>query len=319
MTASKFNKNLRVHVVCSGLPYGNGEANDVFYEFFRKAWLSLHPDLAALPVIGNGENQLPTIHVEDLTRFIRALADDSEKTITKQYLIAVDQSESSTQKEIMLAISRSLGSGAVQERALHEVMEEDWSEFLTLNLRFKVSDELLNLKSDWHCRGGITEETMRQLNAEFNHFRGLFPLKVYIGGPPAAGKTHFASRLADSYGIPHLKIKDMVEHAKVLENELGVEIRQKVEELKDIEVERYEKSKKKKDPEIKREDIKVRLPEDILQKLVKSHIAQPACMNKGFILDGFPRNLDDAKAVFLDQISGYEAPEENNEEPAEAE
>lgn len=25
-------------------------------------------------------------------------------------------------------------------------------------------------------------------------------------------------------------------------------------------------------------------------------------MNKGFILDGFPRNTDDAKAIFLDAI-----------------
>ena len=56
LTAAKFNKNLRVHVVCSGLPYGHGEANDVFYEFFRRAWLSLHPELAALPVIGSGDN-----------------------------------------------------------------------------------------------------------------------------------------------------------------------------------------------------------------------------------------------------------------------
>jgi hypothetical protein len=52
LTANKVNPNLKVHVVCSGLPYGNGEANDVFYEFFRRAWLSSHPELAALPVIG---------------------------------------------------------------------------------------------------------------------------------------------------------------------------------------------------------------------------------------------------------------------------
>lgn len=51
---TKVNPNLKVHVVCSGLPYGNGEANDVFYEFFRRAWLSSHPDLAALPVVGSG-------------------------------------------------------------------------------------------------------------------------------------------------------------------------------------------------------------------------------------------------------------------------
>lgn len=54
MSAQKLNPHLRVHVVCSGLPYGNGEANDVFYEFFRRAWLSLHQDLASLPIVGSG-------------------------------------------------------------------------------------------------------------------------------------------------------------------------------------------------------------------------------------------------------------------------
>lgn len=81
LTASKFNKNLRVHVVCSGLPYGHGEDNNVFYEFFRRAWLSLHPDLAALPVIGPGKNCLPTIHVEDLTRFVCNLAAETGASI----------------------------------------------------------------------------------------------------------------------------------------------------------------------------------------------------------------------------------------------
>ena len=73
MTAPKFNDNVRVHVICSGLPYGHGEANDVFYEFFRRAWLSLHPDLASLPVIGDGNNVLPTVHVADLARFVHYL------------------------------------------------------------------------------------------------------------------------------------------------------------------------------------------------------------------------------------------------------
>lgn len=78
MSAAKSNKNLRVHVVCSGMPYGNGESNEVFYEFFRRAWLSLHPDLAALPVIGEGSNYLPTIHVTDLARCVRSLCEDVE-------------------------------------------------------------------------------------------------------------------------------------------------------------------------------------------------------------------------------------------------
>jgi predicted mannosyl-3-phosphoglycerate phosphatase (HAD superfamily) len=50
----------------------------------------LHPELAALPVIGDGKNYLPTIHVKDLARFVVSLTDESAKKIQKQYLIAVD-------------------------------------------------------------------------------------------------------------------------------------------------------------------------------------------------------------------------------------
>ena len=214
MTATKFNKNIRVHVVCSGLPYGHGEANDVFYEFFRRAWLSLHPDLASLPVIDSGNNNLPTIHVKDLARIVKYLSSEAATLVKKQYLIAVDECMKSTQREIIESISRGLGSGATQQVALAEVIDEEWSEMLTLNLRMKTSPELVRLDSDWHCSAGITDETMKLLNDEFNLFRGLFPLKVFIGGPPGAGKTHYTKMLAASYGIPHLTISDMVEHAK---------------------------------------------------------------------------------------------------------
>lgn len=71
LAAQKFSKSLKVHIVCAGLPYGNGES--VFYEFFRKAWLSLHPELASLPIIGSGKNRIPTIHIVDLARCLKAI------------------------------------------------------------------------------------------------------------------------------------------------------------------------------------------------------------------------------------------------------
>ena len=191
MTASKFNENIRVHVICSGLPYGHGEANDVFYEFFRRAWLSLHPDLASLPVIGEGNNNLPTIHVKDLARFVKFLSSESAATIKKQYFIAVDQCKNSTQRDIIQSISKGLGSGQIQQVALAEVIEEEWSEMLSLDLKLETSPELRRLDSEWHCIGGISSETMKLLNDEFNLFRGLFPLKVFIGGPPGSGKTYY--------------------------------------------------------------------------------------------------------------------------------
>lgn len=147
---------------------------------------------------------------------------------------------------------------------------------------------------------------MMMLNEEFNHFRGLFPLKVFIGGPPISGKTHFATKLAQSYGIPHLKIADLIHEASNTEDELCEEIRVKVEELKDIEVAAYEKTRKKKDPDLDRNALKPRLPDDILRRIVKAKINSPACMNKGFILDGFPRNATDAQAIFLEQLENEE-------------
>lgn len=73
MSLQKTSKTTKIHILCSGLLYGNGENNDIFYEFFRRAWLSLHPDLASLPIIGNGNNRIPTIHVVDLARSIKYL------------------------------------------------------------------------------------------------------------------------------------------------------------------------------------------------------------------------------------------------------
>lgn len=71
-------------------------------------------------------------------------------------------------------------------------------------------------------------------------------------------------------------------------------------------VEDYNKTKKKKDPELDRNTIKVRLPDDIIYRLVKLQMQSAACRNKGFILDGYPRNLNNAKHIFLKPIEGYQ-------------
>jgi adenylate kinase len=183
---------------------------------------------------------------------------------------------------------------------------------MTLDLRLKMSEEFTTIENNekWHCMAGIGNETFRLLNEEFNMFRGLFPLKVFIGGPPGVGKTHYANKLADSYGIPHLTMAGMVDHAVKEESTLGDSVRGKIEILKDQVLEDYEKTRKKKDPDLNRDDIKPRLPEDVICKIVQARIESPACMNKGFILDGFPKNQTNAQAVFYCPIPGYQAPEE---------
>jgi adenylate kinase family enzyme len=75
-----------------------------------------------------------------------------------------------------------------------------------------------------------------------------------------------------------------------LTNEFGKELQAKIEELKDHAEQEYEKTRKKKDPDFDRANYHPRLTDDILCDLVKIQLNSAACMNKGFILDGFPRS-----------------------------
>ena len=77
--------------------------------------------------------------MEDLARCVRYLADDSSAQIKKQYLLAIDTCKASTQREIMKTVSEGLGSGAIRNVSLGEVVDEDWAEMLTLDLKMKTS------------------------------------------------------------------------------------------------------------------------------------------------------------------------------------
>ena len=118
----------------------------------------------------------------------------------------------------------------------------------------------------------------------------MFPLKLFLAGPPGSGKSHYAKILSEAYGVPHITMGDLVAMGYALQDEFGAEIAQKVEEIKDKTTEDYNKTKKKKDPELIRENIKVRLPDDIMCRLLTMKLRSSGCKNKGFILDGYPRN-----------------------------
>ena len=44
-----------------------------------------------------------------------------------------------------------------------------------------------------------------------------------------------------------------------------------------------------------------------------------ACQNKGFILDGFPRSVDDGKSIFMDKVEIQKEEPADGEEPGEPE
>ena len=219
-----------------------------------------------MPLVNGGKNCLPTIHLRDLANSVELIL--SQGNDFNQCLIASDRSTHQTVRQFMQAISDGIGNGTVQEISIADAIKKPWCDFMTVNVKLECSKELHGLFS-WHCNNGVCDQTMKMLNEEFNFFRGLFPLKVFITGPPCSGKTHFASPLMELYGVPHLKVQDIVDMGKSLQGGYGDVVKQKIEDLKDQAEAEYESKRKKKDPDFDRSSCNPRLPDDVLHELVK--------------------------------------------------
>lgn len=105
-------------------------------------------------------------------------------------------------------------------------------------------------------------------------------------------------------------MKDVVDQVRQLPGEFGEEVRNQLEETRTKMVEeaqaKFEAEKKKKKPkkgeEVEEFDpskIKPRLNLDLLIKAYKWRLTQNDCQNRGYILDGFPKDYQNAISVFM--------------------
>lgn len=134
MSSVNTQPKLKVHVLCSGIRYGNGERT--FYDHFQKAWIQ---SPCELPIIGDGENLVPTIHIIDLARLVRRVVIENPKVYP--YIFAIDKTRKPTQKRIITEISKGLGTGKIASiQATSVTDEQGWREKLSINLRMKASD-----------------------------------------------------------------------------------------------------------------------------------------------------------------------------------
>ena len=329
MSAASTNKRLNCYIVCPGFLYGYGE--DFFYNYFKKAWLQ---DPSKLPIIGNGKNSIPTIHIRDLISLIIRII---HKLPEQKYILAVDRTKERALQNIVSSISKSVGSGktdyldntgishnstSINTTIISEDSVPKFNE-LQLNVKAKTSKVFNDEKKDeeeeedfekrkfkWHCEFGIPEN-LELLRKEFTDFQELKPVKLIVTGPPGAGKTTVAKKLAKFYNLPHINISDIIEYAKSLTDELGEEVKTKIDEERDKEAANLEEieSKKKKPKEIIKEEIKEFIPHDVLSKVIKRMLKENLYRNRGYILEGYPKSFSMAKNCFY----------EINEEPQENE
>lgn len=298
LTTGLKRENLNVYVVCAGVLYGLGET--VFGSHFKSAWLESPPSVAC---IGDGQNQVPTIHVTDLCRAVKFIVESKPET---HYIVAIDNTSDRTQMSIVRGISEGIGTGAVESVPYSDVASEDWAQMLTLNLWISPSKILIPAKAedeeeaklpfDWLCLSGLSAN-IHKLNEEYNKENGLRPVKIFVTGPPASGKTHYGRKLAEHYNVPLINVADVVAAAENLPTDLGERIRAKMQQLK-TELQEQE-AKKPKQKGSKPPVIRPRLPDDLLAEAFRWRLSQNHCRNRGFVLDGWPRTYQDAERLFI--------------------
>ena len=201
---------------------------------------------------------------------------------------------------------------------------------MTINLRMKASDAFRAIpltaaqaelepedqeklvaanKFPWHSKFGI-RKNIRDLEGEFNTHRGLNPVKIFITGPPASGKTYYAQELARYYNIPRVHVRQLVDEVFRMaaideeaagENKLINDCRTKLEDIrKEMEEKIIEEREGLEEPEggwpdeIEIKDSDIRVPDDLLWEVLKIKLGENDCRNRGYILDGFPRKYKGA-------------------------
>ncbi len=96
-------------------------------------------------------------------------------------------------------------------------------------------------------------------------------MKLIMFGPPGAGKGTQADILCRRYGIKKISSGDALRDVIRSGSELGEQVKALMDEGKFV-------------------------PNEIVTEIIRDRISSPDCAN-GFILDGFPRNLEQAKEL----------------------
>ncbi|NXS02885.1 KAD7 kinase, partial [Oxylabes madagascariensis] len=294
------------YVVASGHQYGAEE--DLFHYFFKLCWLGETP---AIPVFGDGNNIIPTIHIHDLAVVLQNVADHKPNF---QYVLAVDTSMH-TLEELVKCISKNIGPGKIEkvpkENAfLNKELTQKQLDMLFVDLRMEPTYLKENFNIKWVAEEGLIENIAKVVT-EYKQTRGLLPLKVYVHGPPASGKSTIAKELCKHYKLHYVRINDVIsEKIAYLEQIVAKEL-DRVEVEVEVEGEDVQEEEEGENVEEAKELLdaikenmkqnKGHLGDEYVIKIMRDKLMSMPCRNQGYVLDGFPETYEQAMELFKEE------------------
>ena len=96
-------------------------------------------------------------------------------------------------------------------------------------------------------------------------------MKILLLGAPGVGKGTQAKLISKNYNIPHISTGDILRYNISKQTPLGLEAKSYMEAGGLV-------------------------PDELVLSIVKDRLSQEDC-KRGYILDGFPRNLEQARAL----------------------
>lgn len=287
----KTNKSkLITYVIAAGLTYGCGE--HIFHYMLKAAW----HNAAQLQCFGQGSNVVPTIHIRDLGGVIQNIADSRPKV---RYLVAVDDSKNPLE-EIVKAVSQNLGTGKIkvitkEEALLSKDIEQADFDMLLVDLRMDGVYIKENMRIRWASETGVVENIQKVVK-EYKETRGLLPMRAFIMGPPAAGKTTIAQQLCEHYKLHHIKIHDVIEEA--LERLARSAARADQDDQEDDDGRAQEDQELLEQINEYKANNDDRIEDANIKQFYKEKLKSMPCQNQGFVLDGYPKTLEQARELF---------------------
>ncbi|MFH1512358.1 MAG: adenylate kinase [Bacillota bacterium] len=113
-------------------------------------------------------------------------------------------------------------------------------------------------------------------------------MKIILLGPPGAGKGTQAQFICERYEIAHISTGDMLRAAIKNQTDAGLKAKTYMDRGELV-------------------------PDDVVIALVRERVQEPDCKN-GYILDGFPRTVEQAKALegitVIDAVIDIKLPDE---------